>query len=325
MFPTKLHFQKKPPKLINSSNFSAFSSVIGRVPAPKVNLTMKLSIFFLLVYYLSSDASARLTMITRGCIGSYLKRNQLMNASFSGPVPRDAVCNNVLAAVKKNLIDDVIDTQINEQYADENENVTAYRECMNASLARNQNMAHLLMKNFVYREEQMQNRTEMSSIVSEVVKTFDYLCWSNKFRDDFDKKFLTFFDGYEKETNRICLVNLLRDQQVIDSDFLIEFDSNDTATIKCPAYINEKMLSSKTEATHLIHESSFYERNDIWKCASDERMRLGYVTAYYRFVAYTMSHESVTKKASEREKFLTILKYANENSSDCFTIGYEYL
>lgn len=286
---------------------------------------MNLISAFIILYLTSNNVNGKgLTMITRGCIANYLKRNQLLNVSLKiGPTPSPSYCNNLVTKVKKNVIESAIKSHLKlpEESVDD---ITSYKECFRQLITRN-NVTDVLLKNFMYSEEEIGNHNEMRSITNEILKLFDYLCYPRWLQDDFNRKFTTSFAGYEKETNRFCLVNLLREKEVIDRDFNVNFELADTSSLKCPEYINEDILNLKTEAFDLIYQNELYRNEDIWECAAEERLKIGYVRAYYRLMAYTFSNENDSRKLEERLKFLDVLHSANEVASKCFKIGFEIL
>lgn len=282
---------------------------------------MKLLIAFFVVYLTTHDGDAKgLTMITRGCLANYLRQNQLLSVSFKiGPVPKPSLCESVI----KNTLKSVIDAAVKAKTKSEAE-VADYKECFGNLIEKN-NMTDLLLKKFMYEEESLENSSQLGLVANQIFELFDYLCHKSKLQDDFNKTFTSSFPGYEKETNRYCLVNLLQQQQVIDQDFNVYFEIPNTASPKCPEYINEGILDVKTEAFDFIHQTDFYRNETIWECAADERLRIGYVRAYYRLMAYTFSNESDERKSDERQRFLNVLYAANEAASKCFKIGYESL
>ncbi|CAH1717352.1 unnamed protein product [Chironomus riparius] len=280
---------------------------------------------FIILYLTSYNVNGKgLTMITRGCIANYLKQNQLLNVSLKiGPTPSPSYCNNLVTKVKKTIIESAIKSllKLPEESVDD---ITTYKECFRQLINRN-NVTDVLLKDFMYNQEEIGNHNEMRLITNEILKLFDYLCYPQWLQDDFNRKFTTSFAGYEKETNRFCLVNLLREKEVIDRDFNVNFKVNDTSSLKCPEYINEDILSLKTEAFDLVYQNELYRNEEIWECAAEERLKIGYVRSYYRLMAYTFFHENDTRKSEERQKFLNVLQSANEVASKCFKIGFEIL
>ncbi|KAG5682573.1 hypothetical protein PVAND_011918 [Polypedilum vanderplanki] len=272
------------------------------------------------IYYVSGKG---LTMIKRGCIANDLQHNQLLNSSFSiGPVAREVVCNNILKSIRQNVIDDAVTAQVkNYEYLNNDDDIKIYKECLQELIERN-NLTNFLIKSFMYREEEIENHIRFKNIEIEIMKTFDYLCFKNKFDDDFNQKFPNLFTRFENETNQICLINLLRQKEIIEEDFEIEFDMSDVANIECPE-INEEILKDETDANKLIYQKEIVNDEEIRNCAINERTKIGYITSYYRFLAYSMSHDD--RKNEERKKFLIILRQANENAIKCFISGYEYL
>jgi hypothetical protein len=163
----------------------------------------------------------------------------------------------------------------------------------------------------------------LGEVVNEILNNFYYVCVPLKIQKDFDEKFpKTFPIGYEKVLSRICLFNLLRQQEVIDHEFVANFETTAASDVKCPSYINEGILSEKSEAMFLLRPSTFYENEATWECAAQERMKIGYVRGYYRLLAFKMMSENVEKSIEEKEKFIEILKLANENLTKCLKVNF---
>lgn len=282
---------------------------------------MKLTIALIFFYHLLHAASGKgLTMITRGCIVDYLKRNQLLNVSYAGPVPRTQMCRIVIDSVKKSIID----IGINEFIESNNEvsDSDSFLECTKSLIERH-NVSDLMLKNHMYQVEEIRDRETLSEVVNEVLSNFYYLCAPNQLQNDLDEKFPnTFFTGYEKASSRMCLFNLLREKEVIDRDFELNFEVSNASDAKCPSYINEGILEEKSEAMFLLRPSTFYENEATWECAAQERMKIGYVRGYYRLLAHVMMGKSDESKKEEREKFLEVLKLANENLTKCLKIHF---
>lgn len=287
---------------------------------------MRLMIAFLIIYLTIHNVDPKgLTMITRGCISKYLKQNQLLSVSLKiGPVPNSAVCNDIVKNVKQAVIDSAVNSQMKFSEESDTDDVTAYKMCFRKLVDKNI-VSDVLLKNFMYHEEEVENHQQMEMIANAILNLFGYLCRPNELNDDLNQKFPNSFAGYEKEVNRYCLVNLLREQEVVDQDFNVNFELSDTSNVKCPAYINQDILNVKTEGFDLIHQNDLYRNEVIWECAAEERMKIGYTRAYYRLMAYTFSHENETRKSEERQKFLSVLHSANEIATKCFTAGYENL
>lgn len=257
-----------------------------------------------------------LTMITRGCIVDYLKRNQLLNVSYAGPIPRTQMCTIVIESVKKNILDIEIKKFVeSSNHVNDSEK---FQECT-MSLVSRHNVSDLMLKNHIYQVEEIPDRESINEVVHEILNNFYYLCVPNKLQKDFDEKFTSnFFTGYEKEANRMCLFNLLREKEVIDRDFEVNFEIINANDVKCPAYINGAILDEKSEAMYLLRPTKFYNNQSTWECAAVERARIGYVRGYYRLLAYMMMSKSDEKKEEERKKFMELLKMANENVTKCF-------
>lgn len=285
---------------------------------------MKLVCAFFVIYLLHTVSGKGLvkglTMITRGCIVDYLKRNQLLNVSYTGPIPRTAMCTLVIENVKKNIIDNEINVYT-EDDDDEMSDVVSFKACMKEFIKR-QNVSDFFLKNYMYQAEEVYDRESLDKIVKEILSNFFYLCSPTKLQNDFIEKFPTgtIVAGYEKEISRFCLFNLLREKEVIERDFNVNFeiDEEDATHVKCPSNINEDILTVKSEAMFLLRPSDFYENEDIWECAAEERNKIGFVRAYFRFIAYSMSNESEEIKVQERKKFEEILRLANESATSCF-------
>lgn len=284
---------------------------------------MKLICALAVLYLLHAASGKGLTMITRGCIVDYLRRNQLLNVSYIGPIPRKVMCNIVIENVKKNIIDSEISVQAGSD--DEISDVDSFKMCTKKLIAR-QNVSDILLKNYMYQSEEMPDRESLNEIVKEILSNFFYLCSPTKVQNDFIEKFPsgTVVAGYEKELSRFCLLTLLRDLEVIERDFNVNFeiDEDDANNVKCPSNINEAILDEKSEAMYLLRPSVFYDNEEFWKCAVEERTKIGYVRAYYRLIAYSMSNESEEMKSEERKKFEEILRSANENVSNCFILSF---
>lgn len=277
---------------------------------------MKLICALVFLYQLLHAVNGKgLTMITRGCIVDYLKRNQLLNVSYTGPIPSSTMCTLVIENVKKNIIDSEINS-----HDDVDEN---FKDCAKSVIER-QNVSDFLLKNYMYQMEEVVDRESLQKIVDEIFKNSYYLCSPAKLQSDFMEKFPldTVVIGYENEINRFCLFNLLREKEVIESDFNANFeiDEDDVGHVQCPSNINEEILNEKSEALYLLRPSDFYKNENVWRCAAEERMKIGYVRAYYRFIAYFMSNESEELKVNERKKFEEVLKLANESATNCFKL-----
>lgn len=284
---------------------------------------MRLICALAVLYLLQAASGKGLTMITRGCIVDYLRRNQLLNVSYTGPIPRISMCSIVIENVKKNLIDSEISSYAKTD--DEISDGDSFKACTKELIAR-QNVSDILLKNHMYQSEEMPDRESLNDVVKEILSNFFYLCSPTKVQNDFIEKFPsgTVVAGYEKELSRFCLFTLLRDLEVIERDFNVNFeiDEDDANNVKCPANINEAILNEKSEAMYLLRPSVFYDNEEVWKCAVEERIKIEYVRAYYRFIAYSMSNESEEMKVEERKKFEKIIRLANENASNCFMLSF---
>lgn len=280
---------------------------------------MKLTLILFFLLY-AANSKGRLTMITRGCIVDYLKRNQLLNVSYAGPVPRTQMCNIVIESVKKSIID----IGINE-FIESTTEVTdsqSFQDCIKTQIAHH-NVSDLMLKNHMYQVEDIRDRESLNEVVNEILSNFYYLCVPDKVQQDFDEKFpKSFLTGYEKITNRFCLLKILQEKEVIDRDFNANFDVADLDDVKCPSYINERILEEKGEAMFLLRPSRFYESEKTWECAAQGRMKIEYVRGYYRLLAYMMMSENEEMKTNEKEKFLSILRLANECITKCLKINF---
>jgi hypothetical protein len=118
---------------------------------------------------------------------------------------------------------------------------------------------------------------------------------------------------------------MLREKNIIESDFDINFEVEDGTNVKCPEYINETILNVKSEAIDFIYPSILFQNETTWECAANERLSIGYVNNFFRLMAYSMSNQDEERKVEEREKFMSILKRANEISVNCFLDGFEKL
>lgn len=284
---------------------------------------MRLICAVTLLYLLHAASGKGLTMITRGCIVDYLRRNQLLNVSYAGPIPRSAMCSIVIESEKKSLIENKINAYVESD--DDISDVEAFRECTKRLIAR-QNVSDILLKNHMYQVEEVSDRESLNKVVKEIFNNFFYLCSPTKMQNDFAERLPSgsIVAGYEKEISRFCLFNLLREKEVIERDFNVNFeiDEDDAKNVKCPAFVNEKILEEKSEAMFLLRPTDFYANELIWECAAEERMKIEYVRAYYRLIAYLMSNESEERKTKERTKFMEILSLANENASNCFKLSF---
>jgi hypothetical protein len=249
-------------------------------------------------------------MITRGCIGNYLKLHHLINESIPiGPVPRQMLCDSVVKKVKNNNLFDSYEN----------------KECISEIVEKN-NCTDLLLKNYFYQEDKVGEFTSFEKLTSELLKHFEYLCSSSaELEEIFTQKFPSSFPGYEKETNRYCLFKLLSNNSIIESDFDVNFEGNESTPVRCPEYIHEGILAVKSEGFDLLRESPFYVDEEIWECAASERMNIGYVKAYYRLMAYTMLRESEEKYEREKKRFIQVLHNADEKAIECFKKAFESL
>ncbi len=282
---------------------------------------MKPIVALILFHLLHTSSGKGLTMITRGCIVDYLKRYQLLNVSYTGPVPRSAMCSKVIESVKKNIIDIEI-----SNFIDNNDEVTdkdSFQECT-MSLIDRHNVSDLMLKNYMYEEEEIPDREALSDVVKEILSNFYYLCVPGKVEKDFDEKFpKSFFTGgYEKISSRICLLNLLKEEELVDEDFEANFEISLSNDVKCPSTITEEILDEKSEAMFLLRPSRFYENSVTWECAAEERLKIGFVRGYYRIFAYNLMNDNEEKKKEEQKKFMEKLSLANEVMTKCIQINF---